>query len=266
MLFSLLLASIMTDLNLSKEQGGALGSITLVAAAAGGLIFGVVADRHGRKRALMASVLLYSVFTALCGLSRNLWQLAAFRVGLGLGMGGEWASGAALVSETWPAASRGRAFAFMQSSWAIGFGLAAMVDRTAAAACGAGAACSSSACCRRSSRCGSGGTSKSRKCGAAPGSSIRGARFGDLFRGDLAPRDDRADADERVHAVWLVGPQHLGAGVPVAAGRAGRRRPQHRSVRRRSSSSRRSACGSATSRSGSWPTRSAGSAPTRSSS
>ena len=128
MLFSLLLASIMTDLNLSKEQGGALGSITLVAAAAGGLIFGVVADRHGRKRALMASVLLYSIFTALCGLSRNLWQLALFRVGLGFGMGGEWASGAALVSETWPAASRGRAFAFMQSSWAIGFGLAAIVS------------------------------------------------------------------------------------------------------------------------------------------
>jgi len=128
MLFSLLLASIMADLNLSKEQGGALGSITLVAAAAGGLIFGVVADRHGRKRALMASVLLYSIFTALCGLSRNLWQLALFRVGLGFGMGGEWASGAALVSETWPAASRGRAFAFMQSSWAIGFGLAAIVS------------------------------------------------------------------------------------------------------------------------------------------
>ena len=69
MLFSLLLASIMADLNLTKEQGGALGSITLVAAAAGGLIFGVFADRYGRKRALMASVLLYSIFTALCGLS-----------------------------------------------------------------------------------------------------------------------------------------------------------------------------------------------------
>jgi MFS family permease len=128
MLFSLLLASIMADLNLTKEQGGALGSITLIAAAAGGLIFGVFADRYGRKRALMASVLLYSIFTALCGLSRNLWQLAAFRVCLGLGMGGEWASGAALVSESWPAATRGRAFAFMQSSWAIGFGLAAIVS------------------------------------------------------------------------------------------------------------------------------------------
>jgi MFS family permease len=127
MLFSLLLASIMADLNLTKEQGGALGSITLVAAAAGGLIFGVFADRYGRKRALMASVLLYSIFTALCGLSRNLWELAAFRVCLGFGMGGEWASGAALVSESWPASTRGRAFAFMQSSWAIGFGLAAAV-------------------------------------------------------------------------------------------------------------------------------------------
>ena len=128
MLFSLLLASIMADLHLTKEQGGALGSITLIAAAAGGLIFGVFADRYGRKRALMASILLYSIFTALCGLSRNLWQLAAFRVCLGLGMGGEWASGAALVSESWPAATRGRAFAFMQSSWAIGFGLAAIVS------------------------------------------------------------------------------------------------------------------------------------------
>src|SRR5437870_1886910 len=128
MLFSLLLASIMADLNLTKEQGGALGSITLIAAAAGGLIFGVFADRYGRKRALMASGLLYSIFTALCGLSRNLWQLVAFRVCLGLGMGGEWASGAALVSESWPAATRGRAFAFMQSSWAIGFGLAAIVS------------------------------------------------------------------------------------------------------------------------------------------
>ena len=127
MLFSLLLASIIADLNLTKEQAGALGSITLIAAAAGGLIFGVVADRYGRKRALIASVLLYSIFTALCGVSRNLWQLAVFRICLGFGMGGEWASGAALVSESWPAATRGRAFAFMQSSWAIGFGFAAIV-------------------------------------------------------------------------------------------------------------------------------------------
>jgi MFS family permease len=53
-------------------------------------------------------------------------QLALFRVCLGFGMGGEWASGAALVAETWPASSRGRAFAFMQSAWAIGYGAAAI--------------------------------------------------------------------------------------------------------------------------------------------
>ena len=127
MLFSLTLAAVIGDLGLTKTQAGALGSITLLGGAAGGLIFGYVADRFGRTRALMCSVLLYSVFTAACGLSQNLWQFAVFRALLGLGMGGEWASGAALVSETWPAKHRGRALGFMQSSWAIGFATAAMV-------------------------------------------------------------------------------------------------------------------------------------------
>jgi MFS family permease len=127
MLYSLVLASLMRDLGLTKVQGGLLNSLTLVSSAAGGVIFGLLADRYGRKRALMGSVLLYSIFTGLCGLSQTLWQLAAFRVCLGLGMGGEWASGAALVSESWPASARSRAFAFMQSSWAIGFGAAAIV-------------------------------------------------------------------------------------------------------------------------------------------
>jgi MFS family permease len=127
MLYSLVLASLMSDLHLSKAEGGLLNSIALVASAAGGLLFGIVADRYGRKRALMGSVLTYSIFTGLCGLSQNLWQLAVLRVFLGVGMGGEWASGAALVSESWPASARNRAFAFMQSAWAIGFALAAVV-------------------------------------------------------------------------------------------------------------------------------------------
>src|SRR6478672_11458758 len=127
MLFSLTLAAVIADLGLTKTQAGALGSITLLGGAAGGLIFGHIADRFGRTRAMIASVLLYSVFTAACGLSQTLWQFAIFRALLGLGMGGEWASGAALVSETWPAAQRGRALGFMQSAWAIGFAAAAMV-------------------------------------------------------------------------------------------------------------------------------------------
>ena len=126
-LFLLLTTSVINELGLTKGEAGALGSITLLGAAAGGLIFGVIADRYGRTRALMGSVLMYSVFTAVCGLTNNFWQLAVARALLGLGMGGEWASGAALVSETWPAAHRGKALGFMQSSWAIGYGAAAAV-------------------------------------------------------------------------------------------------------------------------------------------
>jgi MFS family permease len=127
LLFSMVLAALIPDLGLTKPQAGLLGSITLLSGAAGGLLFGFVADRYGRTRALMGSVLLYSIFTGLCGFAQSLWQLAIFRLFLGFGMGGEWASGAALVSETWPAAHRGRAFGFMQSSWAIGYGAAAAV-------------------------------------------------------------------------------------------------------------------------------------------
>lgn len=127
MLFSLTLSAVIAELGLTKGQAGALGSITLLGGAAGGLFFGWVADRYGRTRSMIASVLLYSVFTAACGLSNTFWQFAFFRALLGLGMGGEWASGAALVSESWPAKSRGRALAFMQSAWAIGFAAAATV-------------------------------------------------------------------------------------------------------------------------------------------
>jgi MFS family permease len=127
MLYALVLTSIMADLEIGRDTAGALGSATLLASAGGGMLFGVIADRYGRTRALMGSVLIYSIFTAACGFANNVWQLAVFRVLLGIGMGGEWASGAALVSETWPAQHRGKALGLMQSAWAIGYGLAALV-------------------------------------------------------------------------------------------------------------------------------------------
>jgi MFS family permease len=127
MLYALVLAALMQDLGLSKPAAGVLSSVMLVASAAGGLVFGLVADRFGRTRALMASILIYSVFTAACGLAQSVVQLAVFRIFLGLGMGGEWASGAALVSETWPAEHRGKALGLMQSAWAVGYGAAAIV-------------------------------------------------------------------------------------------------------------------------------------------
>ncbi len=127
MLWALVLTDVMAHFGLSPPLAGLLGSITLLASACGGIAFGIIADRFGRTRALMGSILVYSVFTFLCGLSQTVWQLALCRIGLGLGMGGEWASGAALVAETWSARDRGKALGLMQSAWAIGYGAAAAV-------------------------------------------------------------------------------------------------------------------------------------------
>jgi MFS family permease len=127
-LFAMTLPAMRASLGLSGTAAGVLGSVTLVAGAAGGLIFGWIADRFGRTRALMLSVIIYSVFTAACGLAQDFWQLVAFRVCLGFGMGGEWASGAALVSESWAAEHRGKALGLMQSGWAIGYAAAAVVN------------------------------------------------------------------------------------------------------------------------------------------
>jgi MFS family permease len=127
MLFALVLPAVSADLGLTKAEGGLLGSVMLVAAAAGGVVAGRFADRFGRTRALMISVALYSVFTFLCGFASTLAHFVVLRVFLGFGMGGVWSSGAALVSESWPAASRGRALGFMQSGWAIGYAAAVLV-------------------------------------------------------------------------------------------------------------------------------------------
>ena len=127
MLYALILTAVIQDLGLDRQTGGLMASLTLGASALGGLIFGVIADKLGRTRALNLSILIYSVFTFACGLAQNVWQFAIFRVLLGIGMGGEWGSGATLVSETWPEKHRGKAMGIMQSCWAIGYGLAAIV-------------------------------------------------------------------------------------------------------------------------------------------
>lgn len=126
-LFAMVLPALLADLGLGKATGGVLVSITLASAAAGGVLFGLLADRFGRTRALMWSVGLYSVFTGACGLARGAADLAVFRALLGLGMGGEWAAGAALVSESWPARHRAKALAYVQSAWAVGYAAAALV-------------------------------------------------------------------------------------------------------------------------------------------
>ncbi|MBV9087916.1 MAG: MFS transporter [Acidobacteria bacterium] len=130
MLYALVLAYIMRDLGMSKPTAGLLNTFTLLASGLGGLFFGFLADRIGRTRALMLSILTYSIFSFASGLATSVKMLAACRFVLGLGMGGEWNTGATLVAETWPTNLRARAMAMVQSSWAIGYALAALVAGT----------------------------------------------------------------------------------------------------------------------------------------
>jgi MFS family permease len=127
MLYSLVVAHLMRDLGLSAAAAGFLNTLTLLASGIGGLLFGYLADRIGRKRALMLSIITYSVCSLGSGLANSIGVLATFRFILGLGMGGEWNTGATLVAETWPTHLRAKAIAIVQSSWAIGFAAAALV-------------------------------------------------------------------------------------------------------------------------------------------
>lgn len=128
MLYSIVLTHLLRAFGMSRTTAGLLNAITLAASALGGLLFGLLADRFGRRRMLSASILFYSVCTFACGLAPTIFVLGVFRFLLGLGMGGEWNTGATLVTETWPAEWRGRAIGIVQSSWGVGYALAAVVS------------------------------------------------------------------------------------------------------------------------------------------
>jgi MFS family permease len=106
---------------------GLLGTATLVMSGVGGLVFGYVADRFGRRRALMGTIVIFSLASLGAASSQSVLQLLFWRAVLGIGMGGEWASGAVLVSETWPPQHRNKAISIMQSGWAIGYIAAAVM-------------------------------------------------------------------------------------------------------------------------------------------
>ncbi|HEX4486774.1 MAG TPA: MFS transporter [Terriglobales bacterium] len=127
MLYALVLAHVMRELGMSKATAGFLQMLTLLASGVGGVLFGFIADRIGRKQALMLSILTYSVCSFGSGLSKSILVLAIFRFILGLGMGGEWNTGATLVAETWPTELRAKALSIVQSSWAIGYAFASLV-------------------------------------------------------------------------------------------------------------------------------------------
>ncbi len=127
MLYSLVIAHIMRSFGISKASAGWLSTFTLFASGIGGVLFGFIADRVGRTKALMLSILTYSVCSLGSGLAPSVPVLAFFRFVLGLGMGGEWNTGATLVAETWPTHLRAKAIAIVQSSWAWGYAAAAVV-------------------------------------------------------------------------------------------------------------------------------------------
>jgi MFS family permease len=108
--------------------GGLVSAIFLVGWATGGVFFGIFADSYGRKKALMVTILMYALFTGLCAVANSWWELGIYRFLTGLGIGGEWAAGAALVAETWPERSRVQAAALLQLSGGVGYFLAAFIN------------------------------------------------------------------------------------------------------------------------------------------
>ncbi|MGD1018662.1 MAG: MFS transporter [Verrucomicrobiia bacterium] len=107
--------------------GGIIFSVFLIGWAIGGVFFGVVADNFGRTKVLVLTILIYAVFTGMAALSRTWWQLALFRFLTALGIGGEWAAGASLVAEVFPEEKRAQAAGLLQSAWAAGFLVAAII-------------------------------------------------------------------------------------------------------------------------------------------
>jgi MFS family permease len=126
-LYSFALTAVKREFALTSAVAGALAAAPLVTSALGGMLFGWLSDRYGRARALRWSILAFSAVTGLTATATSLPQLVFWRSLAGIGLGGEWAAGSVLVAETWPSEHRGKAIGLMQSAWAIGYMLAAIL-------------------------------------------------------------------------------------------------------------------------------------------
>ncbi len=126
-LFSFLLIPIGNDLGLTEPQEAVLLGVALGASGLGGIAFGYLSDRFGRKRIMGATIILFSAGTALTGLASGPVTLVLFRLLTGLGVGGEWAVGHAIMAESTPARMRGRASALLQAGEPVGVALAAVM-------------------------------------------------------------------------------------------------------------------------------------------
>jgi MFS family permease len=126
MMLALALPLIKNSFNSSLPQLGLLATMTLAGAFVGGIFSGVLADYFGRVKMLMFTMIWYGIFTAACGFAQSYEQLLILRTLTGIGLGGEWGVGAALVSEYWPDRHRAKATCLVHSGWPLGYGLAAV--------------------------------------------------------------------------------------------------------------------------------------------
>lgn len=127
MLFAYLASAIGRDWGWGADAArfkGLIVGAALAASGAGGIVFGGLADRYGRKAVMVWTILIFSLSTGLCGLSWGFWSLLAFRALTGFGVGGEWATGHALMAEIFPKEQRGRASALLQAGEPLGVALA----------------------------------------------------------------------------------------------------------------------------------------------
>jgi MFS family permease len=124
-LYSFLLVPIARDLHMSKADSSLALGLALAMTAAGGVIFGFVGDRFGRKPTIIVSVLIYGIGTMLCAASHSLLQLLVFRSFTGLGIGGEWSAGQSLIAESVPPDRRARYAAYVQVGAPLGVLMAA---------------------------------------------------------------------------------------------------------------------------------------------
>jgi MFS family permease len=112
---------------LSQSQAGMLGTSALLFSSAGGWLAGILADRIGRVRVLRLTILWFTTFTVLSGLTQSYEQLLVMRSLQGLGFGGEWAAGAVLIGEVIDKRIRGRVVGTVQSGWSVGYGAAVLL-------------------------------------------------------------------------------------------------------------------------------------------
>lgn len=127
LILGFMLRAISADLGLTPAQAASLVTATLVGAVIGGVGFGMLSDRLGRVRVLTWTIMLFAVFTGLCALAQGYWDLLIYRTIAGIGLGGEFGIGMALVAEAWPASKRARASSYVGLGWQAGVLLAAVV-------------------------------------------------------------------------------------------------------------------------------------------